>query len=225
MVEFQSFYGWSPGTTSLAPDAPADVRPPTPEVRAAWERWVPISTAVPWIMPRLGIKVDGPDWADGELDAVADTATVPLTNPDGTVKPGMEKFDPASPEWPGRAGTDHLRGAGIDFDDAPAPVPADVAPAPVPADVAPAPVPDRGTTEPVTPAPVPAAMIPEPDTPEPPSAEDDEDAYRALIAAEARRMGLIPVATEPEPTPTPAPAPEPQPTPAAPAAPDDEDDW
>jgi hypothetical protein len=222
VVEFQSFYGWSPGTTSLAAGAAPEVAPPTPEVRAAWARWVPVSDAVPPIMPRLGIKADGPDWADGELDAVADTPTVPLTDKHGAPIPDRAQYDPASPAWLGRAQVDHLRGAGIDFDDAPAP-----APAPAPSDPAPAPAPEPVTPEPVTPEPV---------TPEPVTAEDDEDAYRALIAAEARRMGLIPepespATAEPEPTPAPAPEPEPepepepQPTPAAPAAPDDEDDW
>ena len=114
VVEFQSFYGWSPGTTSLDPAAAPEVRPPTPEVRAAWERWVPVSDSVPPIMPRLGIKAMDPGWAANDLDAVAGTPTVPLTDSTGSPIPDRTQFDPASPEWLGRPAAGHHRG--IDFD-------------------------------------------------------------------------------------------------------------
>ncbi|MFZ2242232.1 MAG: cell division protein FtsK, partial [Gordonia amarae] len=81
LTEFQSYYVWSPGTTSLDPKADKKVRPPTPEVAAAWERWQPVSASAPWIGPRLGIKALDPAWSSGtDLAAVAATPVVPITD-------------------------------------------------------------------------------------------------------------------------------------------------
>lgn len=104
VVEFQSFYGWSPGTTSLSPDAPSDVSPPTPEVRASWERWKSVCATVPWLAPRLGIKAMSSDWRGddkADLNAIANTPVVPLTNSNGVVPESLRQFDPSSPEWLG----------------------------------------------------------------------------------------------------------------------------
>lgn len=117
VVEFQSFYGWSPGTTSLAEGADRKVAPPTEEVRRVWERWVPVSESVPFLMPRVGIEVEGPDWVDGELDDVLERhRLLPVTRPDGTPIPERAKFDPISDQW---AGSVSSLGTGsvIDFDD------------------------------------------------------------------------------------------------------------
>ncbi|WP_187288061.1 FtsK/SpoIIIE domain-containing protein [Segniliparus rotundus] len=116
VVEFQSFYGWSPGTTSLDPNADSDVRPPTEEVRALWERWEPISASVPWIMPRVGIKATSPAWRTGDLSEVANTPTVALTDEHGAVKPGMEQYDPASDEWLGKQPASTATGLHEDLD-------------------------------------------------------------------------------------------------------------
>lgn len=121
VTEFQSYYVWSPGTTSLAPDADKKVSPPTPEVRALWERWEPVSASVPWLSPRLGLRVDGPDWAGtpGEktdLKDVLATPIVALTDRAGHVKSGMERFDPWSPEWAGKRENSSRRTA-LSFDD------------------------------------------------------------------------------------------------------------
>ncbi|BBZ00533.1 FtsK/SpoIIIE domain-containing protein [Mycolicibacterium fallax] len=122
VIEFQSFYGWSPGTTSLAEDAPSKVRPPTDEVRATWERWVPVCETVPWLAPRMGIKANSPEWRGGEkpdMETVASTETVALTDRDGNVKPGMERYDPASPEWLGAVPIGGIGGghSALSFDD------------------------------------------------------------------------------------------------------------
>ncbi|ANO02258.1 MULTISPECIES: P-loop NTPase family protein [Mycobacteroides] len=121
VTEFQSYYVWSPGTTSLAPDADKKVAPPTPEVRALWERWEPVSASVPWLSPRLGLRVDGPDWAGtpGEktdLKEILATPIVALTDRAGNVKRGMERFDPWSPEWAGKRENSSRRTA-LSFDD------------------------------------------------------------------------------------------------------------
>ncbi|WP_193604056.1 FtsK/SpoIIIE domain-containing protein [Mycobacteroides abscessus] len=117
VIIFQSLYGWSPGTTSLDPQADPKVAPPTPEVRRAWEQWEPISSSVPWLAPRLGIQAASPAWSDGDLEEVAQTPVVPLTDRDGILRPGMETCDPMSPEWLG-AQTASIATAAIDFVDA-----------------------------------------------------------------------------------------------------------
>lgn len=121
VTEFQSYYVWSPGTTSLARDADRKVAPPTPEVRALWERWEPVSASVPWLSPRLGLRVDSPEWAGtpGEktdLKDVLATPIVALTDRAGNVKQGMERFDPWSPEWAGKQASGPRRTA-LSFDD------------------------------------------------------------------------------------------------------------
>lgn len=115
VVEFQSYYGWSPGYTSLEPDAAAKYRPPTPEVRAVWEQWVPVSDSVTALMPRLGIKAAGPEWSEGEyIDTIANTPVVALTDASGNDIQRNAKYDPRSAKWIGtRADTGF---AGIGFD-------------------------------------------------------------------------------------------------------------
>jgi hypothetical protein len=184
LTEFQSYYVWSPGTTSLDPAADKKVQPPTDEVRTLWKQWEPISANVLWVMPKLGIQVSGADWATGsdgkkpELDDIADVPVIPLTDRDGNTVPGREQFDPWSDKWAGRANRSRGAAAVLDFTDhRPA---ADPAPAESPTE------PAAGTgTSPV------AGMT-------------DEERKEA-VRQEAIRMGLIP--PDPQPTgdaPTPA---------------------
>ncbi|BBY99630.1 cell division protein FtsK [Mycolicibacterium fallax] len=125
LIEFQSVYTWSPGTTSLDPDADRKVRPPTDEVRSLWEQWEPVSAATRALMPRLGIRAEDEFWATGDdgkkpdLDQVAATPTVPLTDRDGDVLPGMERFDPWSPSFVGKRSVS--RGGVMEFDTPSAP--------------------------------------------------------------------------------------------------------
>lgn len=128
VIIFQSLYGWSPGTTSLDPRADPKVAPPTPEVRQAWEQWEPISASVPWLAPRLGIHAASPTWSDGELEEVAQTPVVPLTDRTGNVRPGMETCDPMNPSWLG-AQTTSLATAALDFADEDTPMSTVSAPA------------------------------------------------------------------------------------------------
>lgn len=101
VIEFQSFYGWSPGTTSLEKGADKKISPPTPELRETWQRWVPVSESVPWLAPRIGIKAEDSSWREGDLGDVANTPTIALTDRDGAMKPGYGKYDPASEAWLG----------------------------------------------------------------------------------------------------------------------------
>lgn len=129
VIIFQSLYGWSPGTTSLDPQADPKVSAPTAEVRELWEQWEPISSQVPWLAPRLGIQAASPAWSDGDLEEVAQTPVVPLTDRDGTLRPGMAKCDPMSPEWLG-AQTTSLATAALDFADEDTPMSTVSAPEP-----------------------------------------------------------------------------------------------
>ncbi|MBF9327931.1 MULTISPECIES: cell division protein FtsK [Mycobacteroides] len=121
VIVFQSLYGWSPGTTSLDPHADPKVAPPTPEVRRAWEQWEPISASVPWLAPRLGIQAASPAWADGDLEDVAQTPVVPLTDRGGNIRPGMETCDPMSAQWLGAQAANAITAA-LDFADEDAPM-------------------------------------------------------------------------------------------------------
>ncbi|MCB1258211.1 MAG: hypothetical protein KDB26_13960, partial [Microthrixaceae bacterium] len=186
VTEFQSYYVWSPGTTSLADDADKKVAPPTSTVRELWKKWEPISASVPWLTPRLGLKVTGPDWlgsGDGkaELEEVASTPIIPISNRDGTVKPGMDKYDPWSTEFLGRARRHGSAAASVvDFDDEPATAPAPSA----------------------VPVPVPSGQEPEP------AAGAEPDPLAGVSAEElAAALALIKKTRTPQPAAAPAPEP------------------
>jgi hypothetical protein len=164
LAEFQSYYGWSPGTTRLDANAPGNVKPPTPEVRAAWEQWKPISDSVPWLSPRLGIAANSPDWRD-DIDSILATRIVPLTDPNGNVKPGMEKFDPMDEGWLGAVSIDGS-GAGVSLDGF-----SDDAPI-------------HHTSTPSVTKPAPA--------PKPTYTETDDAARKEAVRQEALRMGILP---------------------------------
>ena len=77
---------------------------------------------VPWLAPRMGIKVNGPAWRGGEkpdMETVASTETVALTDRNGHLKAGMAKYDPASPEWLGAVPIGGIGGGhrALSFDD------------------------------------------------------------------------------------------------------------
>jgi hypothetical protein len=115
VVEFQSYYGWSPGYTSLDPDAAEKYRAPSPEVRAVWERWVPVSDSVTALKPRLGIKAEGPEWSEGEyVDTIANTPVIALTDASGKDIPKNAKYDPRSAEWIGTPADSDFAGIGFD---------------------------------------------------------------------------------------------------------------
>ncbi len=114
VTEFQSYYGWSPGTTSLDPGADVTVAPPTEEVRAVWEKWVPVSSSVPQLIPSRGIKASGPEWTDGDLNDVADTPTIRLTDEAGSPIPDRDQYNPRNPLWIGSGGDTDF--AGLDRD-------------------------------------------------------------------------------------------------------------
>lgn len=164
LSEFQSYYGWSPGTTRLDANAPGNVKPPTPEVRAAWEQWKPISDSVPWLAPRLGIAAESPSWRD-DIDSILATRIVPLTDPNGAVKPGMEKYDPMDEGWLGAVSIDGS-GAGVSLDGF-----SDDAPI-------------HHTTPPVVTKPAPA--------PKPTNSATDDAARKEAVRQEALRMGILP---------------------------------
>lgn len=103
ITEFQSYYSFSPGSTSLATNAPADVAPPTDEVRSVWAQQQEAAERMPRLYPRIGIRVENGEWAKGagvtELMAVP---TVALDDANGNSIAEHAKYDQRTPEWLGR---------------------------------------------------------------------------------------------------------------------------
>lgn len=103
ITEFQSYYSFSPGSTLLTPGAPADVAPPTEEVRAVWEQQQEAAERMPRLYPRVGIKVEKGEWAkDASVTELMAVPTVALDDADGRPVPSMVKYDQRTPEWLGR---------------------------------------------------------------------------------------------------------------------------
>ncbi|ANO21771.1 cell division protein FtsK [Mycobacteroides abscessus] len=94
VIQFQSFYGYSPGNTSL--DAA-----PTPEVREAWAQAREASESLPSLYDRIGIEVSGPEWRSAPMAELMDTPTVVVADEHGPIE-GREVYDPLSPEFLGR---------------------------------------------------------------------------------------------------------------------------
>ncbi|OHU38978.1 cell division protein FtsK [Mycobacteroides chelonae] len=94
VIQFQSFYGYSPGNTSL--DAA-----PTTEVREAWEEAKAASESLPSLYDRIGIEVIGPEWRSVPMAELMDTPTVVVADEHGPNEE-REMYDPLSPEFLGR---------------------------------------------------------------------------------------------------------------------------
>lgn len=94
VIQFQSFYGYSPGNTAL--DAA-----PTPEVREAWTAAREVSESLPSLYDRIGIEVSGPEWRSVSMAELMDTPTVVVADEHGVIE-GREGYDPLSPEFLGR---------------------------------------------------------------------------------------------------------------------------
>lgn len=94
VIQFQSFYGYSPGNTSL--DAA-----PTPEVREAWTEAREASESLPSLYDRIGIEVSGPEWRSAPMAELMDTPTIIVADEHGPIE-GREMYDPLSPEFLGR---------------------------------------------------------------------------------------------------------------------------
>lgn len=94
VIQFQSFYGYSPGNTSL--DAA-----PTPEVRDAWTQAKAASESLPSLYDRIGIEVSGPEWRSVPMNELMNTPTVVVADERGAIE-GREGYDPLSSEFLGR---------------------------------------------------------------------------------------------------------------------------
>ncbi|MBS9532618.1 cell division protein FtsK [Mycobacterium sp. M1] len=164
---FQSFWGYAPGTTSLA-------HAPNAEVKAAWEIAAAQADEIPRLYDRIGIKVEDAEWRKLPMAELAETPTV-IVSDEGGVIPEMSEYDPLSPDFLGRvsvaAAAGRARGRGSV---APTAVPKQKAAEPVPV---PTPEPvsedavrrkaiEMGLIDPDEPADIPAAPEPEPDKPE-----------------------------------------------------------
>lgn len=130
--EIQTFYAYSPGTTSLDPEADPDTAPPTAEVRSAWEAQTQAIAHAPRLYPRVGIKADDPSWAELDLKELMKVDTVALDDAAGNPLPAMVRYDHRRFEWPGRPRADlgTQRGSAAGTDE-PA-VPSAPSPAPLP---------------------------------------------------------------------------------------------
>lgn len=86
VVEVQTPYNYSPGSTPL--DAALN-----DEQRAVWTDAKSRADALPWFYPRLGLNA-APGWEKNGTEAIVDTELVVMTDRNGNVLPGAEKFDP-----------------------------------------------------------------------------------------------------------------------------------
>ncbi len=119
--EFQSYYGWSPGTTSLDPSAPPNIAPPTEQVRVSWERWDQVSSAVPALSPRIAPRVEDASWRES-IATIHATPPIAISDASGARLQGMEHLDPFHPSWVGAVPrTDDVDAIPLVGFDAPAP--------------------------------------------------------------------------------------------------------
>ena len=129
--EIQTFYGFSPGTTTVE-------SAPTEEVRAAWAQAEKTAEQVPWLYPRVGIKTDTAEWRKQTAEGLALQETVALNDRNGNPLPNREQYDPMVLTWNGaesvggrkrRASDDFVDtdGDGIDDRDQASPTPEQVA--------------------------------------------------------------------------------------------------
>lgn len=103
VTEFQSYYSFSPGSTLLTTNAPADVAPPTDEVRVVWEQQQEAAVQMPRLYPRVGIKVEKGDWAkDASVTELMSVPTVALDDANGDPVPNLAEYDQRTSEWLGR---------------------------------------------------------------------------------------------------------------------------
>lgn len=88
--EVQTYYAWSPGTTTLESDRKTS--PPTADVRMAWEAAAEVCEAMPRLYPRLGIKVENSEWTDATVEELLNVPTIVLDGVDGAI-PERVKYD------------------------------------------------------------------------------------------------------------------------------------
>lgn len=101
VVEVQTPYNYSHGSTPL--DAAL-----TPEQRAVWAESKAHADALPWFYPRLGINA-APGWEKNGAQAIADTELVVMTDRNGNLLPGAEKFDPMDESFVGAGGASTVK--------------------------------------------------------------------------------------------------------------------
>lgn len=219
--EFQSFYSFSPGSTRLEAGAQPDVSPPTAEVRAVWEKQRDAAAQMPRLYPRIGIKVDDPDWSDATVSELMKVPTVALDDRDGNPIPSMARYDHRTVDWLGREqvsvaprrGSAMLHGEEAEGECAPPSTPHTAAkPEPTTEPTEP---PTAAATEPMT-KPVTSTPTVEPTVePKPADVTTMTDAERKeAIRQEAIRMGLLPADDEDKPTPAAEDKPTTKPKPA-----------
>lgn len=101
VIEVQTPYNYSHGSTPL--DAAL-----TDEQRAVWAESKAHADALPWFYPRLGINA-APGWEKSGTDAIVNTELVVMTDRDGNLLPGAEKFDPMDETFVGAGGTSTVK--------------------------------------------------------------------------------------------------------------------
>ncbi|SLH66601.1 DNA segregation ATPase, FtsK/SpoIIIE family [Mycobacteroides abscessus subsp. abscessus] len=101
VIEVQTPYNWSPGSTPL--DAAL-----TGEQRAVWADAKARAEALPWFYPRLGINA-APGWEKSGTTAIVDTELVVMTDRNGNLLPGAERFDPMDESFVGAGGASTVK--------------------------------------------------------------------------------------------------------------------
>lgn len=101
VIEVQTPYNYSHGSTPL--DAAL-----TDEQRAVWADSKNRADALPWFYPRLGINA-APGWEKNGAQAIADTELVVMTDRNGNMLPGAERFDPMDETFVGAGGASTVK--------------------------------------------------------------------------------------------------------------------
>lgn len=101
VIEVQTPYNWSPGSTPL--DAAL-----TGEQRAVWSDAKACAEALPWFYPRLGINA-APGWEKSGTTEIVDTELVVMTDRNGNLLPGAERFDPMDESFVGAGGASTVK--------------------------------------------------------------------------------------------------------------------
>ncbi|BBX38531.1 hypothetical protein MMAGJ_78130 [Mycolicibacterium mageritense] len=101
VIEVQTPYNYSPGSTPLTAAL-------TDEQRAVWADAKSRAEALPWFYPRLGINAT-PGWEKSGTPAIVDTELVVMTDRNGNLLPGAEKFDPMDETFVGAGGTSTVK--------------------------------------------------------------------------------------------------------------------
>ncbi|MCV6993136.1 cell division protein FtsK [Mycobacterium timonense] len=105
VVEFQGYFGYTPGKDIEGPDAPEVLRP-------AWRSYRDnVSNRIPRLYSRQWFAIEKPEDLDEPISVLNSLPMVNLDNPDGTPNPAMLQYDKKHPSYNGLGRSADHRGA------------------------------------------------------------------------------------------------------------------